>query len=142
VVSRTGATVRLSNGLVAVELDAASGAVRRITAPDVETTWGEPFSPFVVVAEDRTGHRPEETWWHGPERDVTAFSAPAEVKVERQGNALLAQAAWQTPEGLHIRLWIAVLPGDPVTYWRLSVRNANPDALVDTLHFPVLRAPA
>ncbi|MBI3923226.1 MAG: hypothetical protein HY318_17530 [Armatimonadetes bacterium] len=137
-----GDVLRLSNELVTVEL-ARDGVVRQFAARGTRVSCRESFSPFVVTEEARQGHPPAETWFHGPERPLAAGSLAGRVEARETAGAQLATYGARTDTGLLIRYWVAVRPGDPVTYWRMSVRNHSSSstggALVDRIAFPVLR---
>ena len=124
----------LDNGLCRIELDARTGAIRALTPGPVSLRgpW------FEIVVEDRNGMEPWETWLRGSE--TTFAGGPAQVTVARdaQGDTARLRCVWELPSGLRAIGEVELGPGDAGPRFRVEVINETQQALVDTIHMPVL----
>lgn len=133
VVTRSEEGIALANEQCRLELDEKTGEVVALK-PHGESLRGQWFE---VIEEDRQVLEPWETWEHGTETSFTGGPTDVEARVE-EGIAK-ARMSWERPNGLRVVGEIRLEPDEAGPRFRVTIENRTGEALVDTIHVPILR---
>jgi hypothetical protein len=130
----------LSNPFLGITFQRQTGRVIQIRSGGSNVLQGASVTtaadtPFVVDVENRKGlHYFSQI---GPVRPETlaAFSVRTQVRKLSNGGAMVVVKG-HNKSGVRIEYWVVLLPGQPLSYWRMRVENNNPQDLVNKVVFP------
>ncbi len=139
-ISQGARHLSISNQFLTITFQQKTGRVVRIINDGSNVLQGSCVAtasntPFVVAVENRKGlHYFSQI---GPVRKETlaAFSVKLQAKKLSHGGAMVVVKG-HNKGGVRIEYWVVLLPGEPLSYWRMRVENDHPNDLINKVVFP------